>query len=239
MDKLNNHDFLMKLVGKSGVYFISQELPPDNDKKKKFLVKVGLAAAKKDSKSAKNKGGLRNRIEQYLLYYPRGFNIFGLVLTTKENAHKVEKKIQGYLTGKNRKANFPHSRTEEWYYMTQADIIKTIKIHTKDNPMVIDHHSFDPYYVLTSNPTAGKQRKVTALHTPERKVIDRKSTVSTPPSTIKKRKRPASHQSPNTPTRQNPKSPRSPKTPSRQNPRASSQLNTQGPRIRKKLDFKP
>lgn len=183
MNQLSNVDFLMNLVGKSGVYFISQELPPDSNPNQKFLVKIGLAAAKKDNKTNKNKGGLRNRIEQYLLYYPRGFNIFGLIFTTKENAHKIENQIQSYLTGKNRKANFPHSRTEEWYYMSQQDIMKTITIHTKNNSLVISHYIFQPHYVLTANPTAGKQRKVLATQTPERQKVEKKSDISTPPST--------------------------------------------------------
>lgn len=183
-----NNDFLNNLAGKSGVYFVSPELPTESSER--FLVKIGMAADKTYLGSSTKKG-MKARLESYLLYYPRGYNIFGLVLTNLKNAKKVESQIQSYLTGKGRKADFPHSRTEEWYWLSLGDIEKTIKILTKDNRSVLSYEIFKPHYVLLSNPGAGKQRHINPSQTPERRKVESRSRIE-PPSTASKKRSSAS-----------------------------------------------
>jgi hypothetical protein len=181
--------FLMCLEGRSGVYFVSNEYRDTG----RFLVKIGLARSTVLSNaSTKRTGGLRTRLEQYLLYYPRGFAIFGLMFTNYDKAYEVEQAIQSYLTGKGRKADFPHSRTEEWYWLSSADLTKVINQFGQDSSVPVNQYlNFNPYYLLKSNPTAGRQRKVPIMATPQRRQHETTSsaTDSNPVQTTKKRKR--------------------------------------------------
>lgn len=179
-----NLRLLQSLAGKSGIYFISPEFPSDPNER--FLVKIGLAVAKPYI-GQKSKRGLKSRLESYLFCYPRGYYIFGIMFTTKDNALKMERQIHSYLAGKGRKADYPHSRVEEWYHLTLSDIFKTIHIHAHRNPSVLRMKVFDPPHKLTANPTAGKQKKVIPATSPERSGIESRISMS-PPRTQKKKR---------------------------------------------------
>lgn len=179
----NNLKLLKSLEGKSGIYFISQELP--SSPTEKILVKIGLAVAKPQYNYKKSKRGLKSRLESYLLCYPRGYNIYGLMLTTPKNASPLERQIHSYLSGKGRKADYPHSRIEEWYHLSLIDIQKTILIHK--NSFTLRHKIFNPPHFLISNPTSGKQKILVPHSTPKRRSIESKSSIS-PPQTTKKKK---------------------------------------------------
>ena len=179
-----NLDLLNSVAGKSGVYFISPDFP--ENKENRFLVKIGLAVAK-PFLGQKSTRGLKSRLESYLFCYPRGFHIFGLMFTTKDNASKLERQIHSYLSGKGRKADYPHSRVEEWYHLTLRDIEKTILIHSTNNPIVLRIQQFVPSHFLTANPTAGKQKILVPASTPER--IKTESVIlMSPPETQKKKR---------------------------------------------------
>ena len=179
-----NLRLLQSVSGKSGIYFISPEFP--SDPHERFLVKIGLAVAK-PYLGEKSKRGLKSRLESYLFCYPRGFYIFGLMFTDKDNALKMERRIHSYLAGKGRKADYPHSRVEEWYHLSLRDIFKTLHIHAYRNPLVSRMKVFVPPHRLTANPTAGKQKKVVPFTSPERFSLERRVTSMSPPKTQKKK----------------------------------------------------
>jgi hypothetical protein len=176
---------LESLKGKSGIYFISQDAP--SSPTEKFLVKIGLAVAKPQHNYKKSKRGLKSRLESYLFCYPTGFYIYGLMFTTPKNASPLERQIHSYLAGKGRKADYPHSRVEEWYHLSLIDIQKTILIHKQS--YTLKHKIFNPPHILTSNPTAGKQKILVPKSTPMRRSIESKSSISPPQTTKKKRYR--------------------------------------------------
>lgn len=179
---LDNNELLTKLQGKSGVYFISPEIP--ENPVDKILVKIGIG----ESRAFNPKRGLSSRLDSYLLCYPRGFNIFGLVVTKKKEAVKLERKIHSYLAGKGRKFDLKHSHIEEWYWLSLEDIEKTIQLH-QETPNVLDSVVFTPPHFLQMNPTAGKQRKVISSTSPERRSIESDKPALSPPLTELKKLR--------------------------------------------------
>jgi hypothetical protein len=174
-------EVLDTLEGKSGVYFVSNEYHTDD----LFLVKVGVAHATTSGQSRKRTGGLRKRVESYLLCYPRGFYLFGVMKETYRGAGKLERKIQSYLTRKGRKATYGHSHIEEWYWMRTGDIQKLESLFKSR----YGSEFFDPPVRIRSNITAGRQVKRVALKTPEKDIIEERTT-RTPPSThVRKHKK--------------------------------------------------
>jgi len=179
---LDNNELLTKLQGKSGVYFISPETPPNSVDK--ILVKIGIG----ESRAFNPKRGLSSRLDSYLLCYPRGFNIFGLIVTKKKEAVNLERKIHSYLAGKGRKFELEHSHIEEWYWLSLEDIEKTIKLY-KEIPNALDSVVFTPPHFLKMNPTSGKQRKVISSTSPERRSVEAVNPTLLPPSTELKKLR--------------------------------------------------
>lgn len=181
----NGKDFLNYLNGKSGVYFITNELPTNATQR--FLVKVGMAQSVLDFDRQVRVGGLKTRLEQYLLYYPRGYHIFGLYVTQYNRAYEVEREVQSYLAGKGRKSDFPHSHSEEWFLLSRNDVRYVIH-QFKTLVNVIDSVEFNPPYFLTTNPSAGRQRKVPEMSTPQRRYHEENMDDNII-DTLKKRKR--------------------------------------------------
>jgi len=173
------------MEGRSGVYFLSNEYKPTGY----FLVKVGVAVSNQEPGVAKRYGGLRRRLESYLLCYPRGYYLFGVLTTRYDKAFKVERSIQQYLTGKGRKAVFPHSHIEEWYWLRADEISNIIELHDQAPRVpVVTYQTWDPYLKIHANPTEGKQRKIKPIDTPGRKEREKHSHTIKPPSTMKKAK---------------------------------------------------
>jgi hypothetical protein len=183
MADVKNLTLLNSIGGKSGVYFISYDHP--SSPTEKFLVKVGLAVNKPRFDGKKSKRGLKSRLESYLLCYPTGFYIFALMFTNPKSASLLERQIHSYLAGKGRKADYPHSRVEEWYNLSLIDIQKIVLIHRHTH--TLNYKLFNPPHFLTSNPTAGKQKILVPKSTPERRKIESKTSIS-PPHTTKKKK---------------------------------------------------
>jgi hypothetical protein len=151
---MSSNTLLKDLNKKSGVYFISQDPIPTNEEDM-ILVKIGIGIYKPEGSD------ISKRIQSYLLYWPRGFYIFGIVLTTPKAARDLEKKIHAFLRSKNRKMDqdiYKHSHIEEWFYLTRKEIYKLIE-HDEDG----EFYKFDAPHFLVENPTAGKQRKVKLL----------------------------------------------------------------------------
>lgn len=165
-----DQQLLNSLDEKSGVYFISPEHP--KNKSQKFLVKIGLASS------------IRDRLESYLLCYPRGFNVF-IIFQTKSNLTKtLEKEIHEYLTKKGRKADFPHTKAEEWYLVNIKNLEKIYEIFVSKS---IKAHRFLPKPFKIKRNTRQVRIRVKPIGTPQKKEIE-KRIMSTPPSTLKKKR---------------------------------------------------
>ena len=164
----NGEQFLNYLEGKSGVYFISNEYHATG----RFLVKVGMAQSVIDFDRQVRIGGLNTRLSQYLLYYPRGYTIFGLYTTNYDKSYEVEKLVQSYLAGKGRKSGFPHSHSEEWFILSHKEINDVIRLFS-NAPNVRDSVLFMPPYMLRTNPTlSGRRRLIKEMSTPMRRVTE-------------------------------------------------------------------
>lgn len=130
-EERRSETFLSSMDKKSGVYVIAPRdavdgLPASRgkiDMSKQFWVKVGLG---------KN---LRHRLESYLLYWPHGFYVFGVILTNKGSARRiatfestttragvVEESIHQYLRAKGRHMVSGHTHSEEWFELSLKDI---------------------------------------------------------------------------------------------------------------------
>ena len=169
--KLTSNELLAKLVGKSGVYFISQDPVPE-DENDMMLVKIGIGLNKVGGSN------ISRRLQSYLLYWPRGFNVFGIVLTSASAAKKLEQSIHAYLKNKNRKmdpTDYKHSHIEEWFYLTPREVHKLIQYDKDSNPI-----EFNPVHYLVENPTAGKQRKVKPLTPEEQEEFEKRDSTITP-----------------------------------------------------------
>lgn len=92
---------------RSGVYFITtDEVTSDEE----LWVKVGLGKS------------LEHRLDSYLLYYPRGFNVLCILHTHAKNASKVEQVIHDVLRRKMRQMKTTHSHSGEWFKLSKVDI---------------------------------------------------------------------------------------------------------------------
>lgn len=172
------------LEGKSGVYIIS----PEYDEKDLFLVKIGTAMAKKKHTSTKKTDGLRSRLESYLLCYPRGYYLYAYFQTNYNKAFEIERYIQQYLTCKNRKSMFPHTRSEEWYWMTLEDLHKIYKIFIFVLGGKIRKSMFFDPTIRISNNTRIKRQRIKPISISEKLEIDQssKTLTLTPPKTVSK-----------------------------------------------------
>ena len=85
-------DFFKYISGNSGVYIITSTDFYKKDENEKMLVKIGLA---KD---------LGNRLNNYLLCWPTGLYVFGIIFTKNEDyAKRTERSIHQYLNIKQTK----------------------------------------------------------------------------------------------------------------------------------------
>ena len=170
-ENLSSNQLLIDLKNKSGVYFISQDPVPQNDEDM-MLVKIGIGLNQKFGSD------ISNRIQSYLLYWPRGFNIFGIILTHRDAARDLEKTIHALLLDKGRKMDpteYKHSHIEEWFYLTRREIYQLIS-HDPNG----DFYLFDPAHNLVENPTAGKQRKVKSMTAQQKSAFFPKNSKFTP-----------------------------------------------------------
>lgn len=188
-EESDNNIFLSNLEGKSGIYIISNEI----NFSKRFPVKIGLAKGRiRYWESSRPIKGLRSRLEQYLLYYPRGYYIFTIILTTKNFTQKVESAIHRLLAGKQRKGNFPHSHTEEWFWLSLKDIHSLCQILDNKETSgkrvgyrkikgIREIYCAPEYYFLSTNPGYGHQRQPKPMTTPQRRHFDTARLITTGP----------------------------------------------------------
>jgi hypothetical protein len=145
----SSSSFLSALKGKSGVYLISPEY---QTMQQSILVKIGLSRAQIDIEG-KKQGGLGQRLDSYLLCYPRGFHIFGILQTQAKHAYQIEKWIHNYFTSKGFKSVYNHSRVEEWYYVSPQDVYVTLEtlIKSQYKGFICKHNIYIPPLYLDSN----------------------------------------------------------------------------------------
>lgn len=115
-----SQQFMNDMDGKSGVYFVTarrtfEALEKDPDDK--MLVKVGLAQ------------NLSHRLNSYLLCWPEGMYVFGIIFTSnKDAAKRTERSIHGYLNIKGKYYVSSSSRDEEWFEISKSEISKILKL---------------------------------------------------------------------------------------------------------------
>lgn len=111
-----NVDWLAQMEGQSGVYFVSSQNKP-LEGTDYYLIKVGMARATTTN-------SLRTRIESYMLYWPLGVHVFGIIQTHDDvTARTLESRIHGFLVSKRKHIHFTQStHLEEWFWLKLADI---------------------------------------------------------------------------------------------------------------------
>lgn len=119
--------WLTELVNKSGVYIISPTCPKADTTR--FLIKIGMSEAGDTYK------GLAQRLDSYLLYYPKGFHIIAVLVTASGKAEPTERKLQSFLRGKNYFRQFSHGHGSEWFFLSRVELralLKTVlpQMHT-------------------------------------------------------------------------------------------------------------
>lgn len=144
-------DFLSEFEGASGVYFITPEF--NVDRNEKILVKVGLSRAKLEFGTQKKYGGLGRRLDSYLLCYPRGFFIYAVLQTQGQYAFKLENWFHTYFSSKNFKAEYRHSRVEEWYSLSANEIYATLAglMRSDMKGFITKHSIYEPALFLDTN----------------------------------------------------------------------------------------
>lgn len=169
--------FKKQIAGRGGIYFVSWENP--NGKK---LVKIGLAT------------NLWRRLDQYLLYYPKGYYIFGLYVckarTTKKTITELEDLIHRYCMSKNwnplhDSAHLDHSHGAEWFeFASNKDLRTVIEQGTWVNDSAIETRlSFvNQPFTFYATQNAPKPKKGALTPKSKRQV---ESNMKTPPGTTK------------------------------------------------------
>lgn len=163
------------LENKPGVYFLSpydsscENLVQLNLKNKKdyLLIKIG------------NSKNLQSRLESYLLYYPLGFKLFGIILTNvPENETlytEVENFLHAYLRNKRRNICLPHSRKNEWFILSLYDVERLLQL-IKNNFEKTTVYHYSLFYPFFSNTKC--QRTKASLPFKDEEKIDEKFPLS-------------------------------------------------------------
>jgi len=150
--------------GKSGVYVIS----PSCDIRDAFLVKVGLSRKVIDPISGKPHGGLGRRLDSYLLCYPMGFFLFGVLQTKDQDAIKIESSMHSYLVSKGFQTSFTHSRRHEWFHLKLNEIFELIgSVSNSFGGMITKPYIFNPPLYIDSNGRSGYNKKAMTPHRKE------------------------------------------------------------------------
>jgi hypothetical protein len=163
-ENMSNHELLNAMDEKSGVYFITNDTIHHPDQG--LFVKIGLGI------------NVTHRLESYLLCYPRGFTIFGVIFTTQHKLRKLEYFIHQYLAGKMRKMDenvARHSHMEEWFYLSPIQV--SVLIHkVTDQFGISDFYDFKKPHFLNSNPQFEnpKRRQKKPLSKEEREKTDQR-----------------------------------------------------------------
>jgi len=124
MDSKTVHTADLRVDEKSGVYVLTYQWQSGDSLTSRVLMKVGSAQCTYvDPMDTKHKrGGLGARLDSYLLYYPDGYTLFACYTTSKGKAVELERELQGYLKGKERHVDYPHTHTEEWFTVSPQEI---------------------------------------------------------------------------------------------------------------------
>jgi len=148
-----------------GVYFLSQDKKEAKDPE--VLVKIGTTS------------NLPNRLDNYLGYFIRGFELHGWIET--KTPAKLERRIHSYLTTKNRavqqyaekRGQNRHGHMTEWFLLTFKEVQQLIKDFaqlpaSKTKRYYTGVHRVKGY---TERQTR-KIRLVTAMSADEKKALD-------------------------------------------------------------------
>lgn len=149
---MNNLDFLTELDSQSGVYFVSPHPPVRfHDDSDQILVKVGMSMRRltvsemspverkaylekhsaayvqtrenmDQQRDIAHMDGLASRIDGYLLYWPLGVCVYGVILTKRSNAYTLESLIHSFLKDKGRQCAAVHNHREEWFWLNSTYI---------------------------------------------------------------------------------------------------------------------
>jgi len=98
------------LQNTAGVYFMSPTLVTSQTL---GLIKIGMA-----------KKNLAQRLQQYLICYPNGFYLYGLVYCDPDTVLALETEIHNFLRAKQR----GHEFNAEWFYLTLTDLQVLLRI---------------------------------------------------------------------------------------------------------------
>lgn len=110
MEQTDTVQLFKEWEGKSGVYFLSPFYDPEQPYRE-ILVKVG--------RSCRN---MNNRLDSYLLCYPYGYYLFGLLKSPCTQVSQLEELIHSYLKQKKRVYEVDHSHADEWFHLTPKHI---------------------------------------------------------------------------------------------------------------------
>jgi len=183
---------LAEWQGKSGVYIVSPFFDPDSPETP-ALVKVGLSVAtdppKYDSAIYEPAyGGLGSRLDSYLLCWPAGFHVYAVLQTKKTDASDLERLFHEYYTTKNFKTQHPHSRTEEWFYLTWNDVKHVVDGQRNNGKVHKITRENQPFYIDSNDRVSRRQVGPMTL---ERKQEFERSLPQVPPSADKRTVQPA------------------------------------------------
>ena len=173
---LDNADWLQEMQGKSGVYIISFNRPASVSER--FFVKIGMAKHVKREKPAQGRApresSMRTRLESYMLYYPTGYYIMGIVHTQRPSQAKpLEREMHEYLTAKDRhiSVEYPNStHTSEWYWISVEEIDVLLHLFAHPLPSNKAVYFYRTPYKLSTNVADGKFRHRVKPMTEEQKV---------------------------------------------------------------------
>lgn len=118
-DASRSRNYLGAVAGRSGLYLVAQrhswEDRARGDADTVMSVKVGIAR------------DLEHRLNSYLLYWPDGMYVFGIVLCNDiADARWLETNVHEYLNAKYRYHALHHTHDEEWFTLSARDIARVL-----------------------------------------------------------------------------------------------------------------
>jgi hypothetical protein len=150
----------------AGIYVISPEY-----KQGSMYIKVGMA----------NSDQLHKRLDGYLLYYPRGYYVFGIVTCRGTHVRDIEREMHAYLKKKGYGTALPHGHSEEWFEVPASEIESIINVIAAQTG-VLKKYAYDPPQILSAGETVPRRRP--AMGTPQKRKFE--SAVPVPPQTQRK-----------------------------------------------------
>jgi hypothetical protein len=150
--EISNQKFKSLVDGKSGIYFISNEYaksPDDN-----IYVKVGKSTHTKKSYKNGVYKGLSQRLDSYLLCYPTGYYIYGIIsVPLKKQVTDIEKQLHKFMFYfATIQKDINHGHQTEWFqttpneiriflnaFLNYTNIHMCRKLYYFEEPFLLDH----------------------------------------------------------------------------------------------------